>query len=126
MARSNSAKLPTICIIIRPAGVVVSMFSVSDRKPAPAWAMRSMMCSTSFSERDSATAGRASRRRRYPPLADDRAVDAAPVDPTVLRTLKSDGLKLEETQMQDAGRLFKLALIGLAAGDPHQSTRRCA
>jgi hypothetical protein len=28
MARSNSAKAPTICIIMRPAGVVVSMFSV--------------------------------------------------------------------------------------------------
>ena len=33
----------------------------------------------------------------------------------VFRSLKSDGLRLEETQMQDAGRLFKLALIGLAA-----------
>jgi hypothetical protein len=33
----------------------------------------------------------------------------------VFRSLKSDGLKLEETQMQDAERLFKLALIGLAA-----------
>ena len=33
----------------------------------------------------------------------------------LFRSLKSDGLKLEETQMQDAGRLFKLALIGLAA-----------
>ena len=28
------------------------MFSVSERKPAPAAAIRSMMCSTSFSERD--------------------------------------------------------------------------
>src|SRR3546814_6231156 len=36
MARSNSAKLPTICIIIRPAAVVVSIASVSERKPAPA------------------------------------------------------------------------------------------
>ena len=33
----------------------------------------------------------------------------------MFRSLKSDGLKLEETQMQDAGRPFKLALIGLAA-----------
>ena len=36
MARSNSAKAPTICIIIRPAGVVVSMLSVtsgSRRRP---------------------------------------------------------------------------------------------
>jgi hypothetical protein len=33
----------------------------------------------------------------------------------VFRSLKSDGLKLEETQMQVAGRLFKLTLIGLAA-----------
>ena len=53
MARSNSAKVPTICIIIRPAGVVVSMLSVTDRKPAPASAIRSIMCSKSFSERDS-------------------------------------------------------------------------
>jgi hypothetical protein len=33
MARSNSAKAPTICIIIRPASVVVSTLSVSERKP---------------------------------------------------------------------------------------------
>ncbi len=33
----------------------------------------------------------------------------------IFRSLKSDGLRLEETQMQDAGRLFKLAVIGLAA-----------
>lgn len=52
IARSNSAKAPTICIIIRPAGVVVSMFSVTDRNPAPALPIRSMMCSTSFKERD--------------------------------------------------------------------------
>jgi hypothetical protein len=36
MARSNSANEPIICIIMRPAGVVVSMFSVLDWKPAPA------------------------------------------------------------------------------------------
>jgi hypothetical protein len=52
MARSNSAKAPTICIIMRPAGVVVSIASVSERKPAPAASMRSRMCSRSFSERD--------------------------------------------------------------------------
>ena len=39
-------------IIMRPAGVVVSIFSVSERKPAPASAILSMMCSTSLSERD--------------------------------------------------------------------------
>ncbi|MBU6355834.1 MAG: IS4 family transposase [Rhodospirillales bacterium] len=33
----------------------------------------------------------------------------------IFRSLKSDGLRLEETQVQDAGRLFKLALVGLAA-----------
>jgi hypothetical protein len=53
MARSNSAKLPTICIIIRPAAVVVSIASVSERKPAPASSIRSMMCSISFRLRDS-------------------------------------------------------------------------
>jgi hypothetical protein len=31
MARSNSAKAPTICIIMRPAGVVVSIASVIRR-----------------------------------------------------------------------------------------------
>src|ERR1700680_5156239 len=34
IARSNSANAPTICIIIRPAGVVVSTASVRLRKPA--------------------------------------------------------------------------------------------
>ena len=33
----------------------------------------------------------------------------------VFRTLKRDGLRLEETQVHEAGRLFKLALVGLAA-----------
>ncbi len=33
----------------------------------------------------------------------------------VFRTLKSDGMRLEETQLHEAGRLFKLALVGLAA-----------
>ena len=33
----------------------------------------------------------------------------------VFRSLKSDGMRLEETQTHVAGRLFKLALIGLAA-----------
>ena len=33
----------------------------------------------------------------------------------VFRALKSDGMRLEETQMHDARRLFKLAVIGLEA-----------
>jgi hypothetical protein len=33
----------------------------------------------------------------------------------VFRALKSDGMRLEETQMHDAARLFKLAVVGLAA-----------
>jgi hypothetical protein len=33
----------------------------------------------------------------------------------VFRALKSDGMRLEETQLHDAGRLFKLAVVGLAA-----------
>ena len=43
IARSNSANEATICIIMRPAGVVVSMFSVIERKPAPAFAIRSVV-----------------------------------------------------------------------------------
>jgi len=33
----------------------------------------------------------------------------------VFRALKSDGLKLEDSQVEEAGRLFKLATLGLAA-----------
>ena len=33
----------------------------------------------------------------------------------VFRALKSDGMRLEETQVHDAARLFKLAVVGLAA-----------
>ena len=33
----------------------------------------------------------------------------------IFRSLKADGMRLEDTQVQDAGRLFKLALVGLAA-----------
>ena len=33
----------------------------------------------------------------------------------VFRALKSDGLRLEEVQMQEGGRLFKLAAVGLVA-----------
>ena len=51
IARSNSAKLPTICMIMQPPGVVVSMASVSDRNPAPAASMRSIKCRRSLSER---------------------------------------------------------------------------
>jgi len=50
---SNSAKAPAICIIIRPAGVVVSIASVKPRNPAPASPSRSMMVSTSRRERES-------------------------------------------------------------------------
>lgn len=39
-----------IRIIIRPAGVDVSVFSVIERKAAPALPIRSMISSTSFSE----------------------------------------------------------------------------
>lgn len=33
----------------------------------------------------------------------------------IFRSLKADGMRLEDTQVQDARRLFKLALVGLAA-----------
>ena len=33
----------------------------------------------------------------------------------IFRALKSDGMRLEDTQMEEAGRLFKLAQVGLAA-----------
>jgi len=33
----------------------------------------------------------------------------------IFRSLKADGMRLEDTQMHNAGRLFKPALVGLAA-----------
>jgi len=33
----------------------------------------------------------------------------------IFRSLRADGMRLEDTQVQDAGRLLKLALVGLAA-----------
>src|SRR3954471_6462978 len=52
MARSNSAKEPSICISMRPAGPEVSIASVSERKRAPTASTLSRMCSRSLSERD--------------------------------------------------------------------------
>ena len=43
MARSNSAKEPSICIIMRPAGPEVSIASVKERKLAPAASIFSRM-----------------------------------------------------------------------------------
>ena len=51
MARSNSANAPTICIIMRPAGVVVSMASVRLWKPAPACRIFPIKVQTSFNDR---------------------------------------------------------------------------
>ena len=47
IARSNSANAPSICIIIRPAGLVVSIASLKLRNPAFALAMCSIMVRTS-------------------------------------------------------------------------------
>ena len=44
MARSNSAKAPSICIIMRPAGPEVSIASVKERKSAPAADQRQPSC----------------------------------------------------------------------------------
>ncbi len=49
--RSNSAKAPSICIIMRPGGVVVSTASVRERKPAPAASIRSRRVSMSLRDR---------------------------------------------------------------------------
>ena len=51
--RSNSANEPTICIIIRPAAVVVSIASVIERNPHPLASIFSIMVSKSFNDRDS-------------------------------------------------------------------------
>src|SRR3546814_20505123 len=58
MARSNSAKLHTICIIIRPAAVEVSIASVNERKLDP-------------------ETGRAARRVRGGLYVDIHVVDAS-------------------------------------------------
>jgi hypothetical protein len=43
----------------------------------------------------------------------------------VFRALKSDGMRLEETQVHAAGRLFKLAVVGLAAACRTNPVGRC-
>jgi len=53
IARSNSAKAPSICIIIRPAGLVVSIASLKLLNPAFASAICSIIVRTSRSERES-------------------------------------------------------------------------
>jgi len=53
IALSNSAKAPSIRIIIRPAVVVVSMPSVKLRNPAPVYPSLSIIVSTSRSDQDS-------------------------------------------------------------------------
>jgi hypothetical protein len=87
---------------MRPADEVVSMFSVSDRKVSPAAAIRSMMWSTSFSERERrSSAGAADRRddryrRDHRPMARAHAcqasIEAGAVLPSViLRKLAAAG-----------------------------------
>jgi hypothetical protein len=49
MARSNLVNDPTICIIMRPAGEVVSTASVRLRNPAPVFSTLSMRANTSLS-----------------------------------------------------------------------------
>jgi hypothetical protein len=42
----------------------------------------------------------------------------------VFRILKSDGLDVEQSQLETAGRLLTLAALGLVAA-AHHSARRC-
>lgn len=53
MARSNSAKEPTMFIIIRPVAVVVSIASVRERNPAPDLSILSIRMSRSLSDLES-------------------------------------------------------------------------
>jgi hypothetical protein len=52
MARPNAAKAPINCVIIRAAGVVVSMILPTERNSAPALPTRPMMCGISWDDRD--------------------------------------------------------------------------
>ena len=74
MARSNSAKAPSICTSMRPAGPAVSTASVSERNPAPAASIRSRRWRRSLSERDSRSSF---QPRRHRPRGADRAGGAA-------------------------------------------------
>jgi hypothetical protein len=53
VARSNSAKTPSICTIIRPAEVEVSNGSVAERKRTPAPSSRSRIWARPLTERES-------------------------------------------------------------------------
>jgi hypothetical protein len=53
VARSNSAKTPSICTIIRPAGEAVSNGSVAERNSTPAASSRSRICASPRTERES-------------------------------------------------------------------------
>jgi len=53
VARSNSAKTPSICTIIRPAELAVSNGSVAERKRTPALSSWSRICARPRTERES-------------------------------------------------------------------------
>jgi len=52
VARSNSAKTPSICTIIRPEGVAVSKGSVAERNDTPPWSSCSSNPARPLTERD--------------------------------------------------------------------------
>ena len=95
IARSNSANAPSICIIIRPAGLVVSIASLKLRNPAFALAMCSIMVRTSRRERESRSSFHTTRtsafrswsrsrcssgRSQRPPEAFSRKIRSHPAD----------------------------------------------
>ena len=95
IARSNSANAPSICIVIRPAGLVVSIASLKLRNPAFALAMCSIMVRTSRRERESRSSFHTTRtsafrswsrsrcssgRSQRPPEAFSRKIRSHPAD----------------------------------------------
>src|SRR3954453_271535 len=88
MARSNSAKRPSICIRMRPAGPALSIASVSERKRAPTASTLSRMCSRSVSERDRRSSFHTTSGVARPQLI-EQAVQLGPVPaPTRRRVLE--------------------------------------
>src|SRR5947207_9865279 len=97
IALSNSAKAPTICIIIRPAGVVVSIASVRLRKPALLSVSRSMIVRTSRRETGEPVQFPHHEHVSFADLIEEPVEFLA--DPTVLRKLARSPEVLHQHQV---------------------------
>src|SRR4051812_24122743 len=102
MARSNSAKEPSICLSMRPAGPEVSIASVSERKRAPTASTLSRMCSRSLSERDRRSSFHTTSGVARPQLI-EQAVQLGPVPAPARRLVLEHALAPSALERTDLG-----------------------